>query len=376
MVLFFSLRQIWPGMQSEGSPHSRAPKRCMRRGSILATTRGRIRLLFRCGWCSIHRGVLVLVSERRANLPGGVITKYMETTWVNGMLDFNQDVPQHLRMLIELTSIHSKLKAIRPKSVAILCQRLQAYTDWEDQKKVTRYKVADDVGLLETLLLKEGIRTLSIPARQIEESKAEILACDMCVISGDPYYQLFRLGREMIDLGFTSPIFLQILKEDAGKSSNARAAVTQATNHNVLQLLGSLVYLTKTRPEPKEILFDLPEPPIELPQTSPSFQEGRIRTAISNIYERSAGARKACIEVHGCKCAACGFDFERTYGADAKGLIHVHHLSQLGGTTSIRHVNPEDDLRPVCPNCHMFIHSRMPMLSIDDVIEALARASS
>lgn len=279
-------------------------------------------------------------------------------------------------MKFEILSIFSRIKEQQPSSIAILCQKLQSIPEWEDGEKVTRYKVEDNVSLLESILLKEGIRFVTISVEQLEEQKSEILASDMCIITGDTYYQLFRWGREVIDKGYKRPIYLQILKEEAEKRSSARMAVTQAQKYDVTNLLSSLVYLTKARSEPREIEFDIPE---ELPAVEPSvavtvslFQEGRIRTAISNIYERSAEARKACVEIHGLACAACGFDFERAYGSVAMGLIHVHHLNQLAGNPNIRHVDPENDLRPVCPNCHMFIHSRSPMYSIQEVKDALA----
>ena len=279
-------------------------------------------------------------------------------------------------MKFEIFSIFSKIKEEQPTSIAILCQKLQARTEWEDAVKVTRYKVEDSVALFESILSKDGIHCVTISVAQLEEQRAEVLACDMCIIAGDTYYQLFRWGRELADRGYTKSVYLQILKDEAGKDSSARMAVTQASKYKVIHLLSSLVYLTKGRTEPREIYFHIPEefPAVEASavEALPSFQEGRIRTAISNIYERSTAARKACIEVHGLNCVVCGFDFERAYGSRAKGLIHVHHLNQLAGVSNIRSVNPQEDLRPVCPNCHMFIHSRSPMYSIQEVKDAIA----
>ena len=222
---------------------------------------------------------------------------------------------------------------------------------------------------------------VTISVAQLEEQRSEILACDMCIISGDTYYQLFRWARELIDKGFKQTVYIQILKEEAEKKSSARMAVTQALKYNVPNLLSSIVYLTKGRPEPREIEFDIVDELISVAgistvDTPPAYQEGRLRTAISNSYERSAGARKACVEIHGLACVACGFDFERAYGSSAKGLIHVHHLNQLSDTPDIRTVNPGADLRPVCPNCHMFIHSRSPIYSIQEVKDAIASSNS
>ena len=93
--------------------------------------------------------------------------------------------------------------------------------------------------------------------------------------------------------------------------------------------------------------------PEEVPDT---FSEGMRRTITVNRVERSAAARRACIEVHGTACTVCGIDLEDVYGADFAGMIHVHHLDPLAGRGEAREVDPQVDLRPVCPNCHSAIH--------------------
>jgi predicted HNH restriction endonuclease len=86
-----------------------------------------------------------------------------------------------------------------------------------------------------------------------------------------------------------------------------------------------------------------------------------------NAYERDPRARQLCIARHGTTCVVCGFSFAAVYGPVADGFIHVHHLrplSELGGEYEI---NPDEDLRPVCPNCHAVLHRRVPAFSIDEV---------
>ena len=87
-----------------------------------------------------------------------------------------------------------------------------------------------------------------------------------------------------------------------------------------------------------------------------TFPEGLRSTVTVNRVERSAAARLACIEAFGTTCIVCGMDFERAYGQEFAGLIHVHHLQPLGGGVTAREVNPKEDLRPVCPNCHAALH--------------------
>ncbi|MCP1190819.1 HNH endonuclease [Cytobacillus firmus] len=97
--------------------------------------------------------------------------------------------------------------------------------------------------------------------------------------------------------------------------------------------------------------------PDEIPAQLPIF-EGHKKTVFVNQYERSAVARKKCVEHHGCYCQVCKLDFEKMYGSLGKGFIHVHHkipLSQIGDEYEVDYVN---DLIPVCPNCHAMLHRK------------------
>lgn len=90
------------------------------------------------------------------------------------------------------------------------------------------------------------------------------------------------------------------------------------------------------------------------------FLEGDVIEAHGTRYERDHKARKACIEKFGCKCAACGFDFEEVYGEAGKGFIEVHHLKPLSNIKEKHETIPVEDLRPLCSNCHSIVHRRKP----------------
>jgi len=102
-----------------------------------------------------------------------------------------------------------------------------------------------------------------------------------------------------------------------------------------------------------------------------SYEEGGKKSRIINIVERNSAARAKCLEIHGYKCKICGFDFEKTYGEVGKGIIHVHHTTKISEKTEKTAVNPEEDLIPVCPNCHTVIHSKEKMFSIEEMREIL-----
>jgi predicted HNH restriction endonuclease len=63
----------------------------------------------------------------------------------------------------------------------------------------------------------------------------------------------------------------------------------------------------------------------------------------------------------------CGFKVAQTYGEVGEGFIHVHHLKPLSEIGSKYKVDPIQDLRPVCPNCHAMIHRRDPPYGIEEL---------
>ena len=97
------------------------------------------------------------------------------------------------------------------------------------------------------------------------------------------------------------------------------------------------------------------------------YAEGAVRQVQVNSYERDRAARRACISHYGPAWTICGFVFEERYGALGADYIHVHHLIPLSEIGESYRVDPIEDLRPVCPNCHAMIHQRRPPLSIEDV---------
>jgi 5-methylcytosine-specific restriction protein A len=113
----------------------------------------------------------------------------------------------------------------------------------------------------------------------------------------------------------------------------------------------------------EEELIKLPE---EIPDSA-RFFEGSKRRITVNAYERSARARRECVAHYGPTCVVCGFNFAEAYGEVAEGFIHVRHLKQLADVDDEYEVNPVNDLRPVCPNCHAIIHRGRPMYSVDEV---------
>jgi 5-methylcytosine-specific restriction protein A len=166
-----------------------------------------------------------------------------------------------------------------------------------------------------------------------------------------------------------------------GKQYDSKAIVGAAIGHQTGQPLRSTDFsggegsvVRKLRSLRFEVVrTEINHGTVGLPEeVSDSFPEGMRTTVLVNRVERSAKARIACIEIHGSACAVCGVRFEDMYGIEFTGLIHVHHLVPIA-RIEIRDVDPKNDLRPVCPNCHAAIHYGGGTRSIEDVRACLAR---
>ena len=105
--------------------------------------------------------------------------------------------------------------------------------------------------------------------------------------------------------------------------------------------------------------------PDEVPPSG--YNEGSARRVFVNVFERNSAARQACIRHYGAACLVCGLDFGKRYGESGVGFIHVHHLVPISDVDSDYAVDPIEDLRPICPNCHAMVHRRQPPLALDDV---------
>lgn len=104
-----------------------------------------------------------------------------------------------------------------------------------------------------------------------------------------------------------------------------------------------------------------------------NVKEGAKKQIIVNAYERNPVAKRECLKYYKIKndgvlkCEICGFSFAQKYGMQFKEKIHVHHIIEISSIGEEYEINPIKDLIPVCPNCHMIIHSRKPAYTPDEV---------
>lgn len=95
--------------------------------------------------------------------------------------------------------------------------------------------------------------------------------------------------------------------------------------------------------------------------------EGSVRQVTVNAYERNNQGRKICIKYYDINCYVCGVNFEKIYGEIGQEFIHVHHLIPLSEINQEYEIDPIQDLRPVCPNCHAMIHRKNPPYTIEEI---------
>lgn len=109
----------------------------------------------------------------------------------------------------------------------------------------------------------------------------------------------------------------------------------------------------------------------ESAEITKTYVEGSATQVTQTRYERNIHARKECLKHYGYSCVACDFNFEKYYGNIGYKFIHVHHLTQIATIGKVYKVNPIDDLRPVCPNCHSMLHKQNPPLTIEELKEMI-----
>ncbi|WP_409307814.1 HNH endonuclease [Pseudomonas putida] len=133
-----------------------------------------------------------------------------------------------------------------------------------------------------------------------------------------------------------------------------------------------------TDESPLKVVWDFRSRDLQDKEGSPvstAVVEGAASMRLVKVYERDRGARLQCVKRWGRKCFVCSFEFEKVYGELGKGFIHVHHLKPLSEQGGEYNLDPEQDLRPVCPNCHAMIHRSVPALTIEELQHQMYLAS-
>lgn len=90
------------------------------------------------------------------------------------------------------------------------------------------------------------------------------------------------------------------------------------------------------------------------------YEEGTAYKSHINRYERNPINRELCLAKKGYRCHVCNFDFKETYGIIGKQFIEVHHITPVSMLGPGYRINIDNDLVPVCANCHAMLHRKNP----------------
>lgn len=212
---------------------------------------------------------------------------------------------------------------------------------------------------------KDGLDSLVTTYQMNRNSAADYIHNYVCMIEGR------RFSRT--NNAYGTEYFLQSMLEDGGRERllNALSALRQHIDY--YEAIG------KTTVHKQREIYDRYSQiaeidavevfPDEVSEVDESLLEGKTRKVNVNIYERNPVARQQCIDHYGCKCFICDFDFEKAYGQIGLSFIHVHHLIEISTIGAEYSVDPIEDLRPVCPNCHAMIHKKKPAYTIEEIKE-------
>lgn len=121
--------------------------------------------------------------------------------------------------------------------------------------------------------------------------------------------------------------------------------------------------------------FNTSHIPEEIHESIENIFEGAVREIRINTYERSAKARKICVQHYGFICSVCECSLKDKYGEIGDGYIHVHHIKPLSEIGAEYELDPIRDLLPICPNCHAMIHTHVPPYTIDELKEIIRNAT-
>lgn len=234
------------------------------------------------------------------------------------------------------------------------------------------HRIRLNVGQVETLTFSEaGARFLfSVPLHFSSSERFHIALTDTPAYPSVPVPSgvCFVLPSELAAL----PASVRNAHEAyirAAASFKRSSPFKRSFSPSVLEHVESILGINLPRPSymPRNFSSHEINPlPEEIDCNQPLVEGATYRVTV-NAYERDPRARQICIANWKAVCVICGFSFGATYGPVAEGLIHVHHLRPLSEIGGEYEVDPVNDLRPVCANCHAVLHRRVPAFSIEEV---------
>ena len=221
------------------------------------------------------------------------------------------------------------------------------------------YLVAQDV-YLGKIKKVDGVADLTDRLGMNSGSAADLVTNLRHMLDGSEYHRTLNI--------FTTTLYLENIRDDFGEPALRNALLALELHLDYYDALGSgrHVQLRELFDEYQAELDDSLGHPDEI-NPGDELIEGAKKKVLVNSYERSKIARSKCLGEYGYQCSVCDLDFENMYGEIGREYIHVHHLIELSSIGSEYTIDPLQDLRPVCPNCHVMLHKRKPAFSIEEL---------
>jgi 5-methylcytosine-specific restriction enzyme A len=303
--------------------------------------------------------------RRPESLEQEAVTRDMVTRFLvaRGFIDV-EDVRERNGQTVRATSPAGMRVVARVK----LCWRRAAdgrnqerHTHYSATQLLARVKDGDWVGTISRKMDREAARKTTHLLLAQRDGDAITLAALVPIASVAPIWtrqrdissELIRkgaLGRRRKNHAMNGHSPTLWLQDERGGQAVAAALWTYP---GVVDLMGDLSLIEIPLPE------EVGEPQ--------RYVEGACRTITVNAYERDRRARRACIAHHGSACVICGFRFDVAYGPETEGHIHVHHVRPIAEAGGEYTLDPVEDLRPVCANCHSVIHLGGRCRSLEEV---------
>ena len=157
---------------------------------------------------------------------------------------------------MHIPSIHKRLALIEPRHVLIISQQFNVYDEWEDGKKVGRYKLRNREDAFVLKLTSAGIHTTVVLANEFSLSRVQEgggrYPIDAIIIAGEVTYQSFYFAKIACDTLPNIPIFIEFCEEGFNQSI-LDAIKHNSTQQGVEDILENLVYLTTIPKHPRTL---------------------------------------------------------------------------------------------------------------------------
>jgi len=221
------------------------------------------------------------------------------------------------------------------------------------------YNIAKDVYVNKILGLSDGASILEDEFKWTLSSAIGYIHVFDKMLKGDLYTRTIN--------GSATKYYLQNIFNDYGYDALQKALVAVELHIEYYKKLGPINNIEeiynyfKNINNPKIVYNEFND------EEDKYFIEGKVKQIFINIYERDNNAREKCLKYYGYKCSGCGLIMSDIYGKIAENFIHVHHLIELSRIKNEYTIDPINDLRPLCPNCHSIIHRKTPSMTIEEL---------